>query len=136
MTTAPTHEEFNAAIAGALQAAETRVAALVSHLDKRYRSVWAVERDAYMRRYQRANKSAAAVEADIARYAALAEQVAVEEPLVVVGPLQVDVTPFKQVVIRCGVAAYLYVACRWWFRTARRGWGAWWGSCILRRPGS
>lgn len=90
-------DAFVASVTAALAAVEAQVTVLLSQLEKRYRSVWTVERDVYMRRYQRANKPAAAVEADIARHVALGEQVVVEEPLVSIGPLQLDLTPFKQV---------------------------------------
>jgi hypothetical protein len=43
----------------------------LNYWEKKYKHIWEIDKEAYIRRYEKAGKSLAAFEADIARYVAL-----------------------------------------------------------------
>ncbi|KAK9846646.1 hypothetical protein WJX81_008333 [Elliptochloris bilobata] len=73
-----------------------KVQTLLMYWEKKYKSVWDQDKDAYMRRYEKAQKPLAAFESDITRYADLAEEIIAENTGEAVRFLFVDCGPLKQ----------------------------------------
>ena len=62
----------------------------------RYKHIWDVDKDAFMRRYAKANRALTAFETDIARYRELASDIQSEEGYSNIGFIRVDSGPLKQ----------------------------------------
>jgi dynein heavy chain, axonemal len=69
----------------------------LNYWEKKYKHVWEVDKEAYIRRYEKAQKALASFEADIARYLALKAEVGTEEAATPMRFLRIDCAPLKQV---------------------------------------
>lgn len=68
-------------------------------LPPQYRSIWENEKDAYLRRYERANKPAATFLADIDRFRELSDQVLGEDSSATMRFLRLDCSTLKQTLV-------------------------------------
>jgi dynein heavy chain len=62
----------------------------------RYKHIWDVDKDAFMRRYAKANRSLTAFETDIQRYRELQNEIQSEEGITNSGFIRIDSSPLKQ----------------------------------------
>ena len=62
----------------------------------RYKHIWDVDKDAFMRRYAKANRALGAFETDITRYKELQQDIQSEEGITNVGFIRIDSSPLKQ----------------------------------------
>lgn len=62
----------------------------------RYKHIWDVDKDAFMRRYARANRSLTAFETDIQRYKELQNEIQSEEGITNSSFIRIDSSPLKQ----------------------------------------
>jgi dynein heavy chain len=62
----------------------------------RYKHIWDVDKDAFMRRYAKANRALTAFETDITRYKELAHDIQSEEGISNIGFIRIDCQPLKQ----------------------------------------
>ena len=65
----------------------------------RYKHIWDVDKDAFMRRYAKANRALTAFETDITRYKELAHDIQSEEGTSTIGFIRIDCSPLKQELI-------------------------------------
>ena len=62
----------------------------------RYKHIWDVDKDAFMRRYAKANRALTAFETDITRYKELQQDIQAEEGITNIGFIRIDCQPLKQ----------------------------------------
>ena len=62
----------------------------------RYKHIWDVDKDAFMRRYAKANRAIGNFETDITRYKELQHDIASEEGISNIGFIRIDCSPLKQ----------------------------------------
>ena len=62
----------------------------------RYKHIWDVDKDAFMRRYAKANRALTAFETDITRYKELGHDIQSEEGISNIGFIRIDSSPLKQ----------------------------------------
>ena len=62
----------------------------------RYKHIWDVDKDAFMRRYAKANRALTAFETDITRYKELQHDIQSEEGVSNIGFIRIDSQPLKQ----------------------------------------
>ena len=62
----------------------------------RYKHIWDVDKDAFMRRYAKANRALTAFETDITRYKELQQEIGAEEGVSNIGFIRIDCQPLKQ----------------------------------------
>ena len=65
----------------------------------RYKHIWDVDKDAFMRRYAKANRALTAFETDITRYKELQHDIQSEEGITNVGFIRIDSSPLKQALV-------------------------------------
>jgi len=65
----------------------------------RYKHIWDVDKDAFMRRYAKANRALTAFETDITRYKELQHDIQSEEGITNLGFIRIDAAPLKQVLV-------------------------------------
>ena len=66
----------------------------------RYKHIWDVDKDAFMRRYAKANRALTAFETDIARYRELRQDIQSEEGYSNIGFIRIDCGPLKQALMQ------------------------------------
>ena len=71
----------------------------LTYWDKKYRHIWDQDKDAYIRRYERAKKPLSAFDSDIMRYKELQEAVVGEETSTNMRFLRIDCGPLKHSLI-------------------------------------
>ncbi|KAJ7527535.1 hypothetical protein O6H91_16G059900 [Diphasiastrum complanatum] len=96
---APDQEEILMMIAAGVVGVNEKIQQYMQYWEKKYKSVWDQDKDAYIRRYERAKKPLSAFESDILKYRDLQEDVQAEEGLVNVRFLRIDFGPLKQAII-------------------------------------
>lgn len=84
------------AIMGGINNSRESLGNFLSHFEKSYKQLWEQDKDAYMKRYERQNKSLAAFEADIISRKETEERIQNEDSIVNMAFLKVDCTPLKQ----------------------------------------
>jgi len=65
----------------------------------RYKHIWDVDKDAFMRRYAKANRALTAFETDITRYKELQQDIQSEEGITNIGFIRIDAAPLKQALV-------------------------------------
>ena len=65
----------------------------------RYKHIWDVDKDAFMKRYAKANRALTAFETDITRYKELQHDIQSEEGITNVGFIRIDSSPLKQALV-------------------------------------
>ena len=65
----------------------------------RHKHIWDVDKDAFMRRYAKANRALTAYETDITRYKELQYEIQAEEGVTAIGFIRVDASPLKQALV-------------------------------------
>lgn len=73
-----------------------KVQAFLTYWEKKYKHIWEADKEAYIRRYEKANKPLSSFEGDIQRYLQLQEEVAGEDSITNMRFLRVDCAPLKQ----------------------------------------
>ncbi|GIM07381.1 hypothetical protein Vretimale_11536 [Volvox reticuliferus] len=76
-----------------------KVQSFLTYWEKKYRQVWEADRDAYIRRYEKAQKPLSSFEADIARYLQLIEEIRGEDSATNMRFLRIDCGPLKQTLV-------------------------------------
>ena len=66
---------------------------------EKYKHTWDYDKDAYMRRYAKANRTLTAFEADIQRYKDLQSEIQAEETIVNMNFICIDCSPLKQSIV-------------------------------------
>lgn len=66
---------------------------------EKYKHTWDYDKDAYIRRYAKANRTLAAFEADIQRYKDLQNEIQAEETIVNMNFICIDCSPLKQAIV-------------------------------------
>nr|AML30862.1 axonemal inner arm dynein heavy chain 6 [Marsilea vestita] len=84
--------------AGVLGVTE-KVHLYLQYWEKKYKSVWDQDKDAYIRRYERAKKPLSAFDSDIVKYQDLQDDVQAEETITNVKFLRIDCGPLKNSII-------------------------------------
>jgi dynein heavy chain len=70
----------------------------------RYKHIWDVDKDAFMRRYAKANRALTAFETDITRYKELQHEIGAEEGISNIGFIRIDSQPLKEALRQhCGM---------------------------------
>eukprot|EP00879_Flechtneria_rotunda_P019356 GHRR01020328.1.p1 GENE.GHRR01020328.1~~GHRR01020328.1.p1 ORF type:complete len:1679 (+),score=578.13 GHRR01020328.1:143-5179(+) len=72
------------------------VQACLEHFEKRYKKLWDQDKDAYIRRYEKAQKPLSSYEADVTEYMNKAAEIQMEETTANIKFLFVDCGPLKQ----------------------------------------
>lgn len=65
----------------------------------RYKHIWDVDKDAFMRRYAKANRALTAFETDITRYKELQHDIQSEEGITSIGFIRIDAAPLQQALV-------------------------------------
>eukprot|EP00798_Chlamydomonas_sp_ICE-L_P021926 gene21926-28972_t len=76
-----------------------KVQGFLTYWEKKYKHIWEVDKDAYMRRYEKAQKPLSSFDADIQRYNQLQDDVLIEESTTNMRFLRIDCGPLKQTLI-------------------------------------
>ncbi|KAL0040883.1 hypothetical protein WJX79_008591 [Trebouxia sp. C0005] len=76
-----------------------KVQTLLVYWEKKYKHMWDQDKDAYIRRYEKAQKPLSAFDADISKYADLSEEVLAENAAESIKFLFVDCGPLKQALV-------------------------------------
>lgn len=71
----------------------------LTYWEKKYKHMWEADKEAYIRRYEKAQKTLAAYEADIQRYIQLQDEVQGEDSTTNMRFLRIDCGPLKQTLI-------------------------------------
>ena len=70
----------------------------------RYKHIWDGDKDAFMRRYAKANRALSAFETDITRYKELQHEIGAEEGISNIGFIRIDSQPLKEALRQhCGM---------------------------------
>eukprot|EP00898_Chlorokybus_atmophyticus_P005400 jgi/Chlat1/5861/Chrsp4S06373 len=88
-----------AAITGGVTAMSDKVQQFLSYWEKKYKHIWDQDKEAYIRRYEKAKKPLSAFEADIGKYRELAEEVLAEDTATAMRFLRIDCGPLKQTLV-------------------------------------
>ncbi|XP_072544049.1 dynein axonemal heavy chain 2 [Salminus brasiliensis] len=86
--------KIQAAIAAGMTANATHLQAYLKSWDK-HREIWEINKDSFIRRYQRLNPPVSSFDADIARYSEVANNVQKEETVLSVQFVLLDCSPLK-----------------------------------------
>ena len=83
-------------ITGGITTIVDKVQTFLAYWEKKYRHMWEVDKDAYIRRYEKAQKPLSSFETDIQKYLQLQEEVQGEETTSNMRFLRIDCGPLKQ----------------------------------------
>ncbi|EFJ08553.1 hypothetical protein SELMODRAFT_185288 [Selaginella moellendorffii] len=100
----PDQEEILMMITAGVIGITDKVQHYLQYWEKKYRSIWDQDKDAFIRRYERAKKPLSAFESDIVKYRDLQEDVQGEEGITNLRFLRIDCGPLKQAIISHCVA--------------------------------
>ncbi|KAI5057584.1 hypothetical protein GOP47_0027599 [Adiantum capillus-veneris] len=92
-------EEVLMMITAGVLSVTDRVQQYLQYWEKKYKNVWDQDKDAYIRRYERAKKPLSAFESDITKYQDLQEDVQAEETITSIRFLRIDCGPLKNSII-------------------------------------
>ena len=86
-------------ITGGITTIVDKVQTFLSQWEKKYKHMWEVDKEAYIRRYEKAQKPLSSFEADIHRYMQLQDEVQSEETITNMRFLRIDCGPLKQTLV-------------------------------------
>jgi dynein heavy chain len=86
-------------ITAGVTAVVDKVTAYTQYWEKEYKSIWEVDKEAYIRRYEKAQKPLSSFEADISRYMGQKERVQIEETPTHMRFMRIDGGSLKQVLM-------------------------------------
>ncbi|BFI30788.1 dynein axonemal heavy chain [Marchantia polymorpha subsp. ruderalis] len=96
---APDQEEVISVITSAVHSVHEKVQLFLQSWERKFKSVWDQDKDAYIRRYERAKKPLSAFETDIVKYKGLTEDVQAEETITNLRFLRIEAGTLKQSII-------------------------------------
>lgn len=71
----------------------------LNYWEKKYKHMWEIDKEGYIRRYEKAQKALASFEADVQRYINLEEEVLGEDSTTNMRFLRIDCGPLKQMLV-------------------------------------
>ncbi|CAM6114547.1 unnamed protein product [Calypogeia fissa] len=96
---APDQDDIITVITSAVHSVTDKVQQFLQSWEKKFKTVWDQDKDAYIRRYERAKKPLSAFEADIIKYKDLIEDVQAEEAITNLRFLRIECGVLKQSII-------------------------------------